>query len=211
MYDHTPFSWDEESRFISSKTVTISVGNDHETNTVIPSKIKLRNSAQTMTAKSVQLAIPKFDWDEDSIFNSSERVTISVGNDNETNTVIPSKIKLRNSAQKMTAMSIQLAIPVNTNDETSQMVIYQMYWQNPLDNMILGILNAVHHLNHAVYVSRNKEPTEDDYDWRKTATSEDWISNDEIKLIVSGGLYQKSSLVYVGILVSKESTGMIVK
>lgn len=158
MYDHTPFSWDEESKFISSKTVTISVGNDHETNTVIPSKIKLRNSAQTMRA-----------------------------------------------------MSVQLAIPVNTNEETSQMVIYQMYWKNPSDNMILDILNAVYHLNHVVYVRRNKEPTEDDYDWQKTATTDDWISSDEIKLIISGGLYRKSSLVYVGILVSNESTGIIVK
>lgn len=158
MYDHTPFSWDEESKFISSKTVTISVGNDNETHTVIPSKITLKNSAQTMTAKSVQLAIP-----------------------------------------------------VNTNEETSQMVIYQMYWKNPLDNMILGIFNAVYHLNHIVYVRRNKEPTEDDYDWRKTATTDDWISSNAIKFIISGGLYQTSSLVYVGILVSKDSTGMILK
>ena len=91
------------------------------------------------------------------------------------------------------------------------MVIYQMYWKNPSDNMILDILNAVYHLNHVVYVRRNKEPTEDDYDWQKTATTDDWISSDEIKLIISGGLYRKSSLVYVGILVSKESTGIIVK
>lgn len=157
MYDHTPFSWDEESQFISSKTVTITVGDDNETNTVIPSKIKLKNSGQNMTANSVQLSIP-----------------------------------------------------IDEMEQMSQMLMYKMLWKNPFDNLVVSIANAVDHLNHVVYLRRNKEPTSEEYDWQKTVRSSDWASNNEIKFFVSGGLYQRSSVVYVGILVSSsDSSGMM--
>lgn len=157
MYDHTPFSWDEESQFISPKTVTITVGDDSETNTVIPSKIKLKKSGQTMTTKSVQLSIP-----------------------------------------------------TDETEQTSQMPMYKMFWKNQFDNMVVSIFKAVDDLNHIVYLRNDKEPTAEEYDWQKTVRSSYWASNNEIKFFVSGGLYQRSSLVYVGILVSSpESSGMM--
>lgn len=157
MYDHTPFSWDEESQFISSKTVTITVGDDNATNTVIPSKIKLKNSGQPMTTKSVQVSIP-----------------------------------------------------TDETEQTSQMLMYKMFWKNPFDNMVVSVFNAVDQLSHIVYLRKDKEPTAEEYDWQKTVRSSDWASDNEIKFFVSGGLYQRSSLVYVGILVSSpESSGII--
>jgi hypothetical protein len=103
LYDHTPFSWDEESQFISSKTVTITVGDDNETNTVIPSKIKLKNSGQTMTTKSVQLSIP-----------------------------------------------------TDETKQTSQMPMYKLFWKNKFDNMVVSIFKAVDDLNHIVYLRKDK-------------------------------------------------------
>jgi hypothetical protein len=103
LYDHTPFSWDEESQFISSKTVTITVGDDNETNTVIPSKIKLKNSGQTMTTKPVQLSIP-----------------------------------------------------TDETKQTSQMPMYKLFWKNQFDNMVVSIFKAVDDLKHIVYLRKDK-------------------------------------------------------
>ncbi|XP_076076045.1 uncharacterized protein LOC143046870 [Mytilus galloprovincialis] len=60
LYDHTPFSWDEESKFISSKTVTVSVGEGNITNSAIPSKIKFKNTDLVPTRKTINIAIPYY-------------------------------------------------------------------------------------------------------------------------------------------------------
>jgi hypothetical protein len=87
--------------------------------------------------------------------------------------------------------------------------MYKMFWKNQFDNMVVSIFKAVDDLNHIVYLRNDKEPTAEEYDWQKTVRSSYWASNNEIKFFISGGLYQRSSLVYVGILVSSpESSGM---
>ncbi|CAC5383753.1 PKD1L2 [Mytilus coruscus] len=136
LYDHTPFSWDEESKFISSKTVTVSVGEGNTTNSAIPSKIKLQNTDLVPTRKT-----------------------------------------------------INIAIPVDKNETTSQMLAYKMYWKTPADSLIIGINNAMDHLNHTIYIWKKEPPTEDEYDWKKITESSDWLSTSEIKVVVDQGLH----------------------
>ncbi|CAC5383759.1 PKD1L2 [Mytilus coruscus] len=152
LYDHTPFSWDEESKFISSKTVTVSVGEGNTTNSAIPSKIKLQNTGLVPTRKT-----------------------------------------------------IKVAIPVDKNETTSQMLVYKMYWKTPADSLIISINNAMNHLNHTIYIRMTEAPTEDEYDWKKVTESSDWISYNEIKVILDGGLYTVPTNVYIGVLVRKET------
>lgn len=58
-YEHTPFSWTEESKFITSKTVTVSVGIDDVINATMPSKFSLDNVNQSPnTTKTIQIAVP---------------------------------------------------------------------------------------------------------------------------------------------------------
>ncbi|XP_076075490.1 polycystin-1-like protein 2 isoform X1 [Mytilus galloprovincialis] len=153
LYDHTPFSWDEESKFISSKTVTVSVGEGHTTNSAIPSKIKLQNSGLVPTRKT-----------------------------------------------------IKVAIPVDKNETTSQMLVYKMYWKTPADSLIISINSPINHLNHTISIRKTEPPTEDEYDWKKVIESSDWLSTSEIKVILDGGLYTTPTNVYVGVLVQKETS-----
>ncbi|XP_063447195.1 uncharacterized protein LOC134726710 [Mytilus trossulus] len=150
LYDHTPFSWDEESKFISSKTVTVSVGEGNTTNSAIPSKIKLQNSGLVPTRKT-----------------------------------------------------IKVAIPVDKNEITSQMLVYKMYWKTPADSLIISINSPIIHLNHTIYIRNTEPPTEDEYDWMKVIESSDWLSTSEIKVILDGGLYTAPTNVYVGVFVQK--------
>ncbi|CAG2212910.1 PKD1L2 [Mytilus edulis] len=151
LYDHTPFSWDEESKFISSKTVTVSVGEGNTTNSAIPSKIKLKN----------------------------------------TDLVPPRK-------------TINVAIPVDKNETTSQMLMYKMYWKTPADSLIISINNAMDHLNHTIYIRKKEPPTEDEYDLKKITDSSDWLSSSEIKVILDRGIYADPTNVYIGILIQNE-------
>ncbi|CAG2251689.1 PKD1L2 [Mytilus edulis] len=153
LYDHTPFSWDEESKFISSKTVTVSVGEGNTTNSAIPSKIKLQNSGLVPTRKT-----------------------------------------------------IKVAIPVDKNEITSQMLVYKMYWKTPADSLIISINSPIIHLNHTIYIRNTEPPTEDEYDWMKVIESSDWLSTSEIKVILDGGLYTAPTNVYVGVFVQKEKS-----
>ncbi|XP_071131885.1 uncharacterized protein [Mytilus edulis] len=153
LYDHTPFSWDEESKFISSKTVTVSVGEGNVTNSAIPSKIKLKNTDLVPTRKT-----------------------------------------------------INIAIPVDKNETTSQMLAYKMYWKTPADNLIISINNAMDHLNHTIYIRKKEPPTEDEYDWKKNTESSDWLTTSEIKVVVDRGLYTVPTNVYIGVLVLKETS-----
>lgn len=60
MYDHSPFSWAEESKFITSKTVTVSVGTGDLINTTIPSRFSLVNPGQpSHKTKTIQVVVPK--------------------------------------------------------------------------------------------------------------------------------------------------------
>ncbi|CAG2234855.1 PKD1L2 [Mytilus edulis] len=152
LYDHTPFSWDSESKYITSKTVTVSVGNDNITNAAIPSKIKLQNNDEFLSRKS-----------------------------------------------------IQIAIPIDQSEGTSQMLLYKMYWKTPSDNLIFSIMNAVNHLNHTVYVRRKHPPTDDTYDWIKQIDQGDWLTSDQIKITVGGGLYTEPANVYIGVLIYLEA------
>ncbi|XP_076075594.1 uncharacterized protein LOC143046351 [Mytilus galloprovincialis] len=151
LYDHTPFSWDEESKFISSKTVTVLVGEGNTTNSAIPSKIKLQNTGLVPTGKAVKVAIP-----------------------------------------------------VDKNETTSQVLVYKMYWKTPTDSLIISINNAINHLSHTIYIRKTEPPTEDEYDWNKVIESSDWLSTSEIKLILDGELYTTPTNVYIGVLVQKE-------
>ncbi|CAC5416734.1 PKD1L2 [Mytilus coruscus] len=153
LYDHTPFSWDEESKFISSKTVTVSVGEGTTTNSAIPSKIKLKNTNLVPTRKT-----------------------------------------------------INVAIPVDKNETTSQMLMYKMYWKTHEDSLIISINNAMDHLNHTIYIRKKKPPTEDEYDWKKITASSDWLSTSEIKVVLDRGLYTAPTNVYIGVLVQKEKS-----
>ncbi|XP_052068761.1 uncharacterized protein LOC127708011 isoform X2 [Mytilus californianus] len=153
LYDHTPFSWDDESKFISSKTVTVSVGEGNTTNSAILSKIKLQNTG----------LVPK-------------------------------------------RKTIKIAIPVDKNETTSQMLMYKMYWKTPADNLIISINNAMDHLNHTIYIRKKEHPTEDEYDWMKITQSSDWLRTSEIKVILDGGLYTAPANVYIGVLVQKETS-----
>ena len=150
LYDHTPFSWDVESKFISSKTVTVSVGDSNTTNSAIPSKIKLQNTDLVPTRKT-----------------------------------------------------INIAIPIDKNEATSQMLSYKMYWKTPADSLIISINNAIDHLNHTIYIRKTEPPTEDEYDWKKIINSSDWLSTSEVKVILDSGLYTAPTNVYVGVLVQK--------
>ncbi|CAG2251684.1 unnamed protein product [Mytilus edulis] len=150
LYDHTPFSWDEESKSISSKTVTVSVGEGNTSNSAIPSRIKLQNTDLVPTRKT-----------------------------------------------------INIAIPVDKNETTSQMLAYKMYWKTPADNLIISINNAVDYLNHTIYIRKTEPPTEDEYDWKKNTESSDWLTNSEIKVVVDRGLYTAPTNVYIGVLVLK--------
>ncbi|CAC5388020.1 PKD1L2 [Mytilus coruscus] len=153
LYDHTPFSWDEESKFISSKTVTVSVGEGNTTNSAIPSKIKLQNTDLVPTRKT-----------------------------------------------------INIAIPIDKNDTTSQMLSYKMYWKTPADSLILSINNAMDHLNHTIYIRKAEPPTEEEYDWKKSTESSNWLTTSEIKVVVDRGLYTAPTNVYIGVLVQKETS-----
>ena len=148
LYDHTPFSWDEESKFISSKTVTVSVGEGNITNSAIPSKIKLKNTDLVPTRKT-----------------------------------------------------INVAIPVDKNETTSQMLMYKMYLKTPSDSLIISIINAMDHLNHTIYIRKKKPPTEDEYDLKKITNSSDWLSSSEIKVILDRGIYTDPTNVYIGVLI----------
>ncbi|XP_071131781.1 polycystin-1-like protein 2 [Mytilus edulis] len=57
VFENNPFSWDKtESKFISSKTVSVSIGNGE--NMVVPSKIKFQNSLGSSNSLTVQIALP---------------------------------------------------------------------------------------------------------------------------------------------------------
>ncbi|CAC5393778.1 PKD1L2 [Mytilus coruscus] len=149
VYDHTPYSWDDESKFITSKTVTVSVGNDNTINAAIPSKIKLQNN-------------------------------------------VPAK------------KSIQIAIPTDKSEPTSQMMLYKMFLKTPSDNLMFSITKAADHLSHAVYIQSKHPPTEDTYDWKRLIEPGDWVSTDEIKIMFDSGLYTQPSNVYIGVRVYLE-------
>ena len=83
MYDHTPFSWDEESKYISSKTVTVSVGDENTTNAAIPSRIKLPNKDLLTSAQTVQLAVPAEKNESTSQFLDNLNHTIYISNKQE--------------------------------------------------------------------------------------------------------------------------------
>ncbi|XP_076075372.1 polycystin-1-like protein 2 isoform X3 [Mytilus galloprovincialis] len=150
VYDHTPYSWDEESKFITSKTVSVSVGNDNTDNAVIPSKIILQNH-------------------------------------------LPAK------------KSIQIAIPIDKTEPTSQMLLYKMFWKTPSDNLIFSITKAVDHLSHTVYIQSKTPPTEDTYDLKKSIEPGDWVSTDEIQIVFDDGLYTQPFNVYIGVRVYLEA------
>ena len=124
-----------------------------------------------------------------------------MGNDNITNAAIPSKIKLQNNDEFLSRKSIQIAIPIDQSEGTSQMLLYKMYWKTPSDNLIFSIMNAVNHLNHLVYVRRKHPPTDDTYDWIKQIDQGDWLTSDQIKITVGGGLYTEPANVYIGVLI----------
>ncbi|CAG2242452.1 PKD1L2 [Mytilus edulis] len=57
VFENNPFSWDKtESKFISSKTVSVSIGNGE--NMVVPSKLKFQNSVGSSNGLTVQIALP---------------------------------------------------------------------------------------------------------------------------------------------------------
>ena len=152
MYEHTPFSWDTESKYISSATVTVSVSEEKNTSTVLLSKIKIPNSNLTASVKSINVAIP-------------------------------------------------------TDMNVSQMLIYKMYWKNPLDSLIFSLSNAIDNISHVVYIRKNGQPTEELYDWKKSIAADDWLTHSDIKVIIDGGLYSKATVVYIGVFI-KGTTGM---
>ena len=126
-----------------------------------------------------------------------------VGEGNTTNSAIPSKIKLQNTGLVPTAKTVKVAIPVDKNETTSQVLVYKMYWKTPTDSLIISINNAINLLNHTIYIRKTAPPTEDEYDWNKVIESSDWLSTSEIKLILDGELYTTPTNVYIGVLVQK--------
>ena len=130
-----------------------------------------------------------------------------MGDENNTNAAIPSKLKIQNSDMLPSAKSINVAIPVDQTESTSHMLIYKMYWKNPMDSLIFFIKNAAGHLGHVIYIRKKEHPTDDIYDWKKSIDTNDWISNDEINVMVNGGLYTEATLVYISVSVSSNITG----
>lgn len=58
IYDHTPFSWDTDSKYISSKTVSVTIEDeDGNNNSVIPSEIKIKNTELKTPVQSVQIVV----------------------------------------------------------------------------------------------------------------------------------------------------------
>jgi len=102
--------------------------------------------------------------------------------------------------------SVQLAIPVDKNESTSQMLTYSMYWNNPNDSLIFCIQNVVGDMDHTIYISRNKYPSADNHDWKKQIQAEDLNTDNNITIIVNDILYTESTLVYIGVHVFR-STG----
>ena len=95
--------------------------------------------------------------------------------------------------------SVQLAIPVEKNESTSQMLTYSMYWNNPNDSLIFCIQNIDGNMDHTIYISRNKYPSADNYDWKKEIQAEDLNTDNNITIIVNDILYTESTLVYIGV------------
>jgi hypothetical protein len=42
--------------------------------------------------------------------------------------------------------SVQLSIPTDETEQTSQMPMYKMFWKNQFDNMVVSIFKAVAYL-----------------------------------------------------------------
>jgi hypothetical protein len=148
-----------------------------------------------------------FFWDKESKYISSTTVTVSVGDDKNISTVLLSKIKIPNSNLTASVKSINVAIPTDTNEPISQMLIYKMYWKNPLDSLIFSIYNAIYNISHVVCIRKNGHPTEELHDWKKSIAADDWPTHSEIKVIIDGGLYINATVVYIGVFI-KGTTGM---
>ena len=58
LYDHTPFCWDRESNFITSKTVSVNIRKNNLTDTGIPSTLSIPSPSTTAVPQTIRLAIP---------------------------------------------------------------------------------------------------------------------------------------------------------
>lgn len=121
--------------------------------------------------------------------------------DGNNNSVIPSEIKIKNTELKTPVQSVQIV--VNNNEATSQLIVYKLYWNNPEDSLIFFIENVISDLNHILYISQQNNPSEGNYDWKKTLNSGD-LTSDKLQVIIDEKLYSQPTLVYVGVLVQSE-------
>ncbi|CAC5378675.1 PKD1L2 [Mytilus coruscus] len=147
-----------------------------------------------------------FSWDKtESKFISSETVSVSIGSGG--NMVVPSKIKFQNSVGSSNGLTVQIAIP--SDGEMSQKIMYKMYWRNPEDSIIMGIDNAESSLQHVVYIRKDVHPSESVYDLKKTVDSGHWTSAESFSVLISGGLYDETALVYIGIFLVSDNNSTV--
>jgi hypothetical protein len=84
-----------------------------------------------------------------------------------------------------------------------------MYWNNPNDSLIFCIQNVVGDMDHTIYISRNKYPSADNYDWKKQIQAEDLNTDNNITIIVNDILYTESTLMLIHSFLQEWLVGQI--
>lgn len=144
-----------------------------------------------------------FSWTEESKY-ILKTTRISVGEENATNTLIPSKINFPNSESPLnTTKTVQVAVPTDASEPTNQIVLYEFYWRSPSDNIVVSIKAPANHLRHTLYIRKEKAPSTDTFDWKKIIEDDDWVQANDIKVIVPGNIYKTENPVdvYIGLMI----------